>query len=238
MAGALLQLENSTRDIKTRAVWKKQVDETIAGLRQLRAGEPAGRRIGIEISDTSLSDSEFKQLVAAVGGEIASTSEKSKKHSRRSRGTDQSRAARRRCRSPSTRSRARCRFLARTRAARSGGQRQSTRAGLMRDGRMAADNAILDALRGRGRHVGAYIEGLERDRPNLESLLISAHNDLAAALTGKRPDSGNPEALLNGIETNLTAWSDRSCDRAARLPPWQQDLRDIAWLAGSSGRSG
>ena len=71
MAGALLLIENSTRDIQTLgAGWKRQVEEAIAGLRRLRSGEPEDATAGIEITDASLTDSEFKQLFAAVGGEI------------------------------------------------------------------------------------------------------------------------------------------------------------------------
>ena len=232
MAGALLLLENSTRDIKTPGLsWKKQVDETIAGLRQLRAGEPGGDMAGIEISDTSLTDSEFKQLVAAVGGEIrinlgkieealetfAAAPEQTSLLDAVPHSLNQIQGA--------------LQILGQDRAADlvvNANQHVQD----MREGRMAADNAILDALAVAVGTVGAYIEGLERDRPNLESLLVSAHNDLAAALTGKRPDSGNPEALLNGIETNLTAWSADHADRAA-LSAMQQNLRDIAWLAGT-----
>jgi chemosensory pili system protein ChpA (sensor histidine kinase/response regulator) len=232
MAGALLLLENSTRDIKTPGLsWKKQVDETIAGLRQLRAGEQGGDMGGIEISDASLTDSEFKQLVAAVGGEIrinlgkieealetfAAAPEQTSLLDAVPQSLNQIQGA--------------LQILGQDRAA-----GLVVNANLhvqnMRDGRMAADNAILDSLAVAVGTIGAYIEGLERDRPNLVALLISAHNDLAVALTGKRPDSGNPEALLNGIETSLTAWSADHADSAA-LTAMQQNLRDIAWLAGT-----
>ena len=231
MAGAMLLLENSTRDIKTPGLsWKNQVDETIAGLRQLRAGEPGGDMSGIEISDTSLSDSEFKQLVAAVGGEIRVNLGKIEEALETFAAAPEQTGLLDPVPLSLNQIQGALQILGQDRAADlvvSANQHVQN----MRDGRMAADNAILDALAVAVGTVGAYIEGLERDRPNLESLLISAHNDLAAALTGKRPESGNPEALLNGLETNLTAWSADHSDRAA-LTTMQQNLRDIAWLAG------
>ncbi|MBS1246308.1 MAG: chemotaxis protein CheA, partial [Proteobacteria bacterium] len=232
MAGALLLLENSTRDIKTPGLsWKKQVEETIAGLRQLRAGETGGDMAGIEISDTSLTDSEFKQLVAAVGGEIRINLGKIEEALETFAAAPGQTALLDAVPQSLNQIQGALQILGQDRAADlvvSANQHVQN----MRDGRMAADNAILDALAVAVGTVGAYIEGLERDRPNLEALLVSAHNDLAAALTGKRPDSGNPEALLNGIEMNLTAWSADHADRAA-LSVMQQNLRDIAWLAGS-----
>jgi chemosensory pili system protein ChpA (sensor histidine kinase/response regulator) len=228
----LLLLENSTRDIKTPSLsWKKQVDETIAGLRQLRAGEPHGDMAGIEISDTSLSDSEFKQLVAAVGGEIRINLGKIEEALETFAAAPEQIGLLDAVPQSLNQIQGALQILGQDRAADlvvSANQHVQN----MRDGRMAADNAILDALAVAVGTVGAYIEGLERDRPNLESLLASAHNDLAAALTGKRPDSGNPAALLSGIETNLTAWSADHADRTA-LSAMQQNLRDIAWLAGT-----
>ncbi len=232
MAGALLLLENSTRDIKTPGLsWKKQVDETIAGLRQRRAGESGADMAGIEISDASLSDSEFKQLVAAVGGEIRVNLGKIEEALETFAAAPEQTGLLDPVPQSLNQIQGALQILGQDRAADlvvSANQHVQN----MRDGRMAADNAILDALAVAVGTVGAYIEGLERDRPNLESLLVSAHNDLAAALTGKRPDSGNPEALLNGIETSLTAWSADHAERAA-LSGMQQNLRDIAWLAGS-----
>jgi chemosensory pili system protein ChpA (sensor histidine kinase/response regulator) len=232
MAGAMLLLENSTRDIKTPGLsWKKQVDETIAGLRQLRAGEPSGATAGIEISDTSLSDSEFKQLVAAVGGEIRINLGKIEEALETFAATPQQTELLEAVPQSLNQIQGALQILGQERAADlvdSANQHVQN----MRDGRMGVDNAILDALAVAVGTIGAYIEGLERDRPNLEALLVSAHHDLAAALTGKRPDSGNPAALLTGIETNLATWSADHSDRAA-LTAMQQNLRDIAWLAES-----
>ncbi len=232
MAGGMLLLESSTRDIKTPGLsWKQQVIETTASLRQLRAGEPARDMTGIEISDASLSDSEFKQLVAAVGGEIrvnlGKIEEALETFAASPEQTDLLEAV------PQSLNQIQgaLQILGQDRAADLMiGANQLVQN--MHEGRIGADNAVLDALAVAVGTVGAYIEGLEHDRPNLELLLVSARTDLAAALTGKRPDSGNPAALLANIETNMAAWSADRSDRAV-LSVLQQDLRDIAWLAAS-----
>ena len=232
MAGGMLLLESSMRDIRTPGLtWKQQVDETTAGLRQLRAGEPARDVTGIEISDASLSDSEFKQLVAAVGGEIRVNLGKIEEALETFAATPEQTGLLEAVPQSLNQIQGALQILGQDRAAdlMVGANQLVTS---MHDGRIGADNAVLDALAVAVGTVGAYIEGLEHDRPNLELLLLSARTDLAAALTGKRPDSGNPAALLASIETNLAAWSADRADRGV-LSVLQQDLRDIAWLADS-----
>jgi len=232
MAGGMLLLENSMRDIRTPGLsWKQQVDETTAGLRQLRAGEPARDLTGIEISDASLSESEFKQLVAAVGGEIRINLGKIEEALETFAAAPEQTGLLEAVPHSLNQIQGALQILGQDRAANlMVGANQLVQS--MYDGRIDADNAVLDALAVAVGTVGAYIEGLEHDRPNLELLLVSARTDLAAALTGKRPDSGNPEALLASIETNLAAWSANRDDRGV-LSVLQQDLRDVAWLADS-----
>ncbi len=232
MAGALLLLENSTRDIKSiGAGWKQQVEDTITHLRQLRSGETDEGLSGIEISESTLTDTEFKQLVAAVGGEIrvnlgkieealetfaaepgdATLLDPVAQHMSQIQGALQ--------------------ILGQERAAELVASTHNLVQEL-RDGQQSADSAILDALAVAVGTVGAYVEGLERDRPNLEALLANARHDLASALTGKRPVSGDPETLFASIEQQFTAWFENRADRTA-LNGLMQDLRDVAWLAES-----
>ena len=230
MAGALLLIENSTRDIQTLgASWKRQVEDAIAGLRRLRSGEPEDATAGIEITDASLTDSEFKQLVAAVGGEIRTNLGKIEEALETfAASTDQPQLLD-----------AVPVYLSQIQGAlQILGQERAAELVVtahrhvqdMRDGRLAADAAILDGLAVAVGTIGAYIEGLERDRPHLETLLTAANHDMAAALTGKRPHSGSPDALLNSIEKNLGVWFADRGDRAA-LFAMQQDLRDLVWIA-------
>ena len=97
-------------------------------------------------------------------------------------------------------------------------------------GALRANSAVLDALAVAVGTIGAYIEGLERDRPNLDALLSVAWRDLDAARSGKPSPAGNPSALIADIQRKLPAWlaDPRSHQVLSIL---QQDLRDIALLA-------
>ena len=230
MAGAILLLENSARDIQALGDgWKHQVEDAIASLHQLRAGADESGATGIEITDTSLTDSEFKQLVAAVGGEIRTNLGKIEEALETFAAAPEQTGLLDAVPLSLNQIQGALQILGQERAAEltADAHRQVQN---MRDGRLSADGDILDALAVAVGTIGAYIEGLEHDRPHLETLLVAAHNDLAAALTGKRPHSGSPEALLNGIEKNLGVWFADHADRAA-LNAMQQDLRDLVWLA-------
>jgi chemosensory pili system protein ChpA (sensor histidine kinase/response regulator) len=232
MAGALLQLENSTRDIKSLgAGWKQQIEDHITRLRGLRTGESGEGIPGIEISDTTLSDTEFRQLVAAVGGEIRVNLGKIEEALETFAAEPDQGALLDPVPQYLSQIQGAMQILGQDRAAElvvtTLAQVQD-----LRDGRLAADSAILDALAVAVGTIGAYVEGLDLNRPNLEALLTNARHDLSVSLTGKRPVSGKPEVLLPGIEQRLTAWFADHGDRAA-LSGLQQDLRDVAWLAGS-----
>jgi len=232
LAGALLFLENSTRNIQSLgADWLMQVEEKIAGLKQLRAGAGDEGVSGIEISDASLTDTEFRQLVAVVGGEIRVNLGKIEEVLE-TFASDPGNADLLDPVVPSlSQIQGALQILGQEHAAELAVVTSQIVQDL-RDSRIAADSAILDALAVAVGTISAYIEGLERDRPNLETLLANARYDLSVALTGKRPHSGDPDTLLSGIEQTLTAWLADHDDRSA-LAGLQQDLRDIAWLSST-----
>ena len=229
MAEALLLLENSMRDIQIVGVeWKKQVEDKIAALMRLRAGEAVA---GVELSDTSLSESEFRQLVAAVGGEIRANLGKVEEVLEAFAADTDKTDALESVSSSLNQVQGALQILGQERAAEMAVATNRLIQEL-HERRVTADNSILDALAVAIGTIAAYVEGLERERPNLETLLTNAHKDMAVALTGKRPESGNPEALLDNIEKHLTAWLADHGERES-LAAMQQDLRDVAWLAGS-----
>ncbi len=229
MAEALLLLENSMRDIQIVGVeWKKQVEDKIAALMRLRAGEAVA---GVEISDASLSESEFRQLVAAVGGEIRANLGKVEEALEGFAADTGKAGALEPVSASLNQVQGALQILGQERAAEMAVATNRLIQEL-HEGRVTADSAILDALAVAIGTIAAYIEGLERERPNLEALLTNAEKDMAAALTGKRPESGSPEALLDNIEKHLTAWLADHAERES-LAAMQQDLRDVAWLAAT-----
>src|SRR3989344_5318535 len=72
MAEALLMVENSTRDITlSPAEWKKQIEDATYRLHSLHSPEDGMPHAGgIEVSESELSESDFRQLVGVVAGEV------------------------------------------------------------------------------------------------------------------------------------------------------------------------
>jgi chemosensory pili system protein ChpA (sensor histidine kinase/response regulator) len=230
MASALLQLENSTQGMQQLDLsWKQHIEEIIAGLQQLRAGDT-----GIELSESTLTDTEFKQLVAAVGEEVRVNLGKIEEALE----TFAADPAQGSLLDPApqylSQIQGALQILGQDHAADMVANTQNLVQDL-RTGTLHADSAVLDALAVAVGTIAAYIEGLELDRPNLQSILSVAKRDLATALTGKRPLSGNPEALLTDIDRHLTAWLADPSDRAA-LNSVTQDLRDLTWIARSQSQ--
>jgi len=230
MAGALLLVESSARDFhRLGPAWKKQIEESIAGLRRLHAPGEAVPVDGLEISDAGLTDTEFKQLLRVVSGEIrvnlgkveeiletfAATPERLDlllpvpQHLSQIQGALQILGQER---------------VAELTSATSQYIHEVQGAGA------AVDNTMLDALAVAVGTIGAYIEGLERGRPNLEALLDVAWRDLGAARAGTRPQEMDADTLVADAQKNLATWFANPSDHQAR-GVLQQDLRDIARLA-------
>ena len=230
LAGALLLLENSTRNFQALGpAWKRQVDDTIEGLKRIRAGEELVE--GVELSDAALTEAEFKQLVSAVGGEIRANLGKIEEALETFAADTNAVAQLEPVPQHLSQIQGALQILGQERAAEIVATTQYYVQNIC-DRQLGPDSAVLDALAVSVGSIGAYIEGLERDRPHLESILAPARKDLAAALTGKRPHSGNPEALVADMQQSFGAWLADHGDRAA-VAALTQDLRDVAWLADS-----
>lgn len=72
IAASLLQLQNSARDLQSGGMVRQLLEEHINSLRSMRGEAEMPGTEGFEISDTVLSEAEFRQLLSAVGNEIRS----------------------------------------------------------------------------------------------------------------------------------------------------------------------
>ncbi|MHB1586229.1 MAG: hybrid sensor histidine kinase/response regulator [Acidiferrobacteraceae bacterium] len=72
IAASLLQLQNSARDLQSGGMVRHLLEEHINSLRSMRGEAEMPGTEGFEISDTVLSETEFRQLLSAVGNEIRS----------------------------------------------------------------------------------------------------------------------------------------------------------------------
>ncbi|MBI5613006.1 MAG: Hpt domain-containing protein [Gammaproteobacteria bacterium] len=234
MASALLLVETSSRDIhQSRRAWKKQIEDAIAVLRRLRAEGVPGTVSGIEITDAALTEVEFKQLLSVVASEVRINLGKVEEALE----TFAAAPAQMDLLDPVpaylNQILGALQILGQDRAA---DLTAATNRDIqdIRAQRLAVDPSVLDALAVSVGAIGAYLEGLERDRPNLDGLLDIAWNDLDRALAGKRV-LADPATLTDSIARNLQQWLQNSTDRVA-VRGLTQDLQDIAALAAAQGQ--
>ena len=230
MASALLLIESSSRDFKRLgAPWKKQVEEAIANLRRRYSPEESLPMEGIEISDASLSENEFKQLLGAVAGEIRVNLGKVEEALEAFAADPDILSKLEPVPGYLNQIQGALQILGQEHVAEMTMVTNQT----VQDvhaGALTVNSAVLDALAVAVGTIGAYIEGLERDRPNLDAVLSVAWRDLDAARSGKRSPAGDPAALIADIQRKLPAWLTDPRNHQV-LSILQQDLRDVAQIA-------
>jgi len=237
MASALLLIESSSRDIHASASdWKRQLDDATAMLRGLASGGDGGTPSveGLEVSDAELTESDYKQLLNVVADEIrvnlanieevieifvADTSQTGQmEHVMQHLGQIQGALQ----------------ILGQDSAA----MLAEKTAGYVEDirkGVLAPDEDVMDPLAVCIGTIGAYVDGLQFNRPNLGSLVDLALQEMELAITEKRDYAANPSALVEVIQNDLSAWlGDR--DDSAALNNLQQHLRDMTLIASQKSQ--
>ncbi len=231
MAGALLLIESCARDFhKLGPAWKKQIEEAIGGLRKMHSPGATLPLEGIEISDAGLSDTEFKQLLRVVSGEIRVNLGKVEEILETFAATPERLELLQPVPQHLSQIQGALQILGQDRVAELTSATSQYIQEVQGQG-AAVDNAMLDALAVAVGTIGAYIEGLERGRTNLEALLDVAWRDLDTARGGKRPHETDAGALVADAQKSLENWLGNPADLRVR-GILQQDLRDLAHLAG------
>ena len=230
MAGALLLVESSARDFhRLGPVWTEHVEEAISRLRNLHTPGQELPVDGIEISDAGLTDAEFRQLLHVVSGEIRVNLGKVEEMLETFAATPERLELLHPVPQHLSQIQGALQILGQDRAAQltaaAGQYVQEMHAGAV------AENAMLDALAVAVGTIGAYVEGLERGRPNLEALLDVAWRDLDAARTGKRLQAGSAGTLVAEVEKALGSWLADPAEPGVRAV-LQDNLRQIAHMAG------
>ncbi len=230
MAGALLLIESSARDFhRLGPVWTEHVEEAISRLRNLHTPGQELPVDGIEISDAGLTDAEFRQLLHVVSGEIRVNLGKVEEMLETFAATPERLELLHPIPQHLSQIQGALQILGQDRAAQltaaAGQYVQEMHAGAV------AESAMLDALAVAVGTIGAYVEGLERGRPNLEALLDVAWRDLDAARTGKRLQAGSAGTLVAEVEKALGVWLADPAEPGVRAV-LQDNLRQIAHMAG------
>ncbi|MHB8697997.1 MAG: Hpt domain-containing protein [Sulfuricaulis sp.] len=238
MAEALLLVESSTRDIsRLPSEWKKQIEEALQRLHSLHSPEDTGTlrgAEGLEVSDNELTESDYKQLLNVVAGEVGinlSRIEESLEgfaaDSSRVQSLDDV---------PQLLSQilGAMQILGQAHAAELvEATKQHVEA--VRRGTLVADSAIMDGLAVCVGTIGAFVEGLRADRKNLDALIDSALREMEAALGGSHGQQRDPALLIDGIRLSLESWLD-DVENEARRQTLAQQLDELTQLAHGQGQ--
>ncbi|MDH5649563.1 MAG: Hpt domain-containing protein, partial [Gammaproteobacteria bacterium] len=188
MARALLLIENSSRDISRSATdWKRQIEDAVRQLHNLVSEEEAGAE-GIEVSGGDLTGADFRQLLGVVADEVRQslTTVEDEFETFASDPTQKDRLD------------IMLEYLAQVEGAlqiidQEGAsnlvRRTSEYINDIKAGDLAVTETVLDALAVCIGTIGAYIDGLLYNRPNLDALLDMAIKEIEFAATGSQSSS-------------------------------------------------
>ncbi|MCR4332081.1 MAG: Hpt domain-containing protein, partial [Sulfuricaulis sp.] len=83
--------------------------------------------------------------------------------------------------------------------------------------------------------IGAFVEGLRADRPNLEALIDSAFKEMDTALGSGHGKQRDPALLIDGVRLSLESWLDDPENEATRESLGQQ-LEELTQLSRAQGQ--
>ncbi|HSD97362.1 MAG TPA: Hpt domain-containing protein [Sulfuricaulis sp.] len=238
MAEALLMIESSTRDISRSATeWKRQVEEAVHRLHALHAPDDAREAPeaeGLEVTDAELSESDYKQLLNVVAGEVSvnlgrieEALEGFASDTTRVQALDDA---------PQLLSQilGAMQILGQARAAE---LVEATKQHVedIRSGALIIDSAIMDGLAVCVGTIGAFVEGLRADRPNLDALIDAAFKEMEASLSSGHGKQRDPALLIDGVRLSLESWLDDPENEATRESLGRQ-LDELTKLAQTQGK--
>ncbi|MFP5349507.1 MAG: Hpt domain-containing protein [Gammaproteobacteria bacterium] len=220
MAQALLLVESGARDIHQSSTdWKQQIEQAILLLKSLQSGATPPTTDGIEVADAELTDGEFRQLLGVVGDEIGVNLAKVEEALEAFAASPNQPAKLDEVPKQLGQIQGALQILGLERAVvLAGATKDNVEA--VRTGRLAADNAVLDGLAVCVGTIGAYVEGLRAGRKNLDALLDTAGQEMAAAVAGKSTGkvvAPMPRAGADDLRGRLDAWLADPRDTAAAI---------------------
>ncbi|MHB1950058.1 MAG: hybrid sensor histidine kinase/response regulator [Acidiferrobacteraceae bacterium] len=184
IAASLLQLQNSARDLQSGGMVKHLLDEHINSLRSLRGEAEMPGTEGFEISDAVLSDSEFRQLLGAVGNEIRSNLSKIEEAVETFAAKPEDHSLLEAIPGHLAQIQGALQILGQDHVAELVTVLNQYIQDLTAEP-VVPDAPVLEALAVGIGTIGAYLDGLERGSANLEGLVDRALQDLDTAFRGK-----------------------------------------------------
>lgn len=238
MARALLIIEQSTKEMHgSPVVWKQQVGDAVWVLKSLYSDDVESPTTdGLEVSDDALSDVEFKQLASVVGDEVRVNLNKIEEILEAFAANPANTDVLTEVPENLIQIQGALQILGQDRAAEFT-VRTSDYVEQVADGRLVPTALVLDGLAVSVGTIGAYVEGLQFNRANLDSLIDAADQDMAKAIAsggdmavGVKPTK-NLKALVLELQVAIDTWTRHSSNATARAGI-DDILRDIISVAG------
>ena len=202
LAEALLALESGAREVThTPHEWSRTIEDGIQRLRALREqGTPTSG--GIEVGEAELTESEFKQLLSVVAGEVATNLGRIEEAVESFAADTTRREVMQEVPGLLSQIQGAMQILAQDPAA---ALVETTRGHVenILAGTLAPTPAIMDALAVSVGTIGAYMEGLHTERRNLDMLIETALHELELALSGGTDAPARP---ARDLKADLDAW--------------------------------
>ncbi|MEK7815483.1 MAG: Hpt domain-containing protein [Pseudomonadota bacterium] len=226
LAEALLLVEHHTRELpQAGGDWERQIEDAAKQLHVLTAPGATGAETaeGLLVSDASLSDADYKQLIAVVAdeanvnlGKIEEAVEGFGKNTARVALLDEV---------PT--------LLAQIQGAaqilnqeRLAALADATRRRIqeIQSGALAVDGTVLDGIAVCVGTIGAFLDGLRAGRRNLDALIDSALREMDAAIEGKtravvsapRPATADIAPIVDELRAAMESWLANHGDDHAR----------------------
>lgn len=198
MARALLYFESSSRDIvKSATQWKQQIEDATRQLHALVTGEALPPGVdGMEVSDGQLSENDFQQLLSVVAEEIRANLSKIEEEFE-TYASDQSRTD---C-LPALKDylnqvQGALQILGQVTAANLV-EHTSNYVNAIQVGKLQSSSAMMDALAVCIGTIGAYVDGLVYNRPNLQALVDMAMQEIQFAVTQQGVDASEISNVIS-----------------------------------------
>jgi chemosensory pili system protein ChpA (sensor histidine kinase/response regulator) len=230
MAQALVLVENSARDIQSSASdWRRQTEQVGQRLRALANPGAAPTVDGLLVTETELSEHEYRELVGAVGNEIGANLTKIEEALETFAARPGELHTLDEVPTLLNQIQGAVQILGKDEAARLvTGARNAVEQIQVRA--LSPSQSVMDGLAVCIGTVGAYMDGLRTGRRNLDTLVDSALKELESAVSAAPAATADPQALVKRIQSNLEEWLANANEAGApdRIKGLLQQLASIA----------
>lgn len=239
LAAALLFMEETLKNSDSVGYdWHEQVEDKIQRLRKLYSGPMDLEKLtaeGLEVKEETLSESDFKRLLAAVASEVYVSLHQAEEALENFAINPDNSEALQPVPQHLTQVQGALRILGQHRVA-DLLQEANEYIDKLQQGKIKPSGELVDALAVAIGTTETYVQGLQQDRPNLTEIVDRAMADLEKAMADRSVGHGDVQSLIEALHGNLESWLRDNGDFQS-FRGLRQNLRDVAALASRRDKS-